>query len=98
MNCRYGRDEPVLIAGDFQENVQNSHLMLRLATHGWKCPMLVNLDGTHATATFHSAGKATSIDAILTSPDFLNLRPHVLVNQISGLQHSMLTLVPYGGE
>ena len=84
-------EEEILLAGDFQEDVRFTQLMLRLSVHGWKCPHLVDENGTQADSTYSSAGHMTRIDAILTSPDLPLAHPFILVTPLAGMQHSLLS-------
>ena len=73
---------PGLLCGDFNLDLEQSALVAQLAPLGWRLPLHVTPDGVP---------RQTRIDDIIAHPDMLFPTDAVVLTQIDGLQHCLLT-------
>ena len=84
-------DTSIVLLGDFQAELEDLPFYLDISTTGWRKLLSYSRDGTPQPPTYSSGSVVSTIDHIILSPCFDDTTHHLVVEEVPGLQHSMLT-------
>ena len=86
-----GQDTSLALLGDFQAELEDLPFYLELSTMGWRKLLSYSCEGTPHPPTYISGSVTSSIDHILLSPCYDDTTQHLVVEEVPGFQHCMLT-------
>ena len=84
-------DTSLALLGDFQAELEDLPFYLDLSTMGWRKVLSYSCEGTLHPHTYRSGSVTSTIDHILLSPCFDDTTQHLVVEEVPGFQHCMLT-------
>ena len=82
---------PGIVCGDFNQRVEGSPLLASLSPLGWRLPLHVSQDGTPQDFTYQSGSVQTKIDDMIFHPSLHAMADVLVISQLEGLQHCLLT-------